>query len=110
MYRVGVGIAGLIFICLGFVTGPLPGPGGIPLVLLGLAIWSSEFEWAHRLMMFFKAELHRFRQWSRPKQALFWVIFVSSCGLLGYSYLLVIGAPRWMPDQVLNLLQRLPGV
>ena len=47
---------------LGFVTGPLPGPGGIPLVLLGLAIWSSEFEWAHKLMQWFKAQLHRFRR------------------------------------------------
>ncbi len=110
VYRVAVGIAGLILIALGFVTGPLPGPGGIPLVLLGLAIWSSEFEWAHKLMMSLKAHLHSFRQWSRPKQVLFWVVFFSCCGLLGYLYALVIGVPGWMPDPVTVLLQRLPGV
>ena len=55
-----VGFAGLFFVVLGFVTGPLPGPGGIPLVLLGLAIWASEFEWAHKLMQWFKAQLHRY--------------------------------------------------
>ena len=66
-------------------------------MLLGLAIWSSEFEWAHRLMMSFKAQLHRFRQWSRPKQVLFWVVFFSCCGLLGYLYASLIGVPGWMP-------------
>src|SRR5919107_2589366 len=50
VYRSLVGILGLLLICLGFVSGPLPGPGGIPLILAGLAIWSSEFEWAHQLM------------------------------------------------------------
>ena len=54
VYRAAVGILGLVLIALGVVTGPLPGPGGIPLVLLGLAVWSSEFEWAHQLMMWLK--------------------------------------------------------
>ena len=110
VYRVAVGIAGLVLIALGFVTGPIPGPGGIPLVLLGLAIWSSEFEWAHRLMMLLKAQLHSFRQWSRRKQVLFWVVFFSCCGLIGYLYVSLIGVPGWMPDPVTVLLQRLPGV
>ncbi len=64
IYRSLVALAGLLLVCLGFVSGPIPGPGGIPLVLLGLAIWSSEFEWAHQLMMWFKAQLHRYHQWS----------------------------------------------
>lgn len=110
VYRVGVAIAGLFFVVLGFVTGPLPGPGGIPLVLLGLAIWASEFEWANRLMQFFKAQLHRFRSWSRPRQVLAWLVFFAVCGLFGYSYLLTIGPPAWLPASVDVLLARLPGV
>lgn len=110
VYRVAVAIAGLFFVALGGVTGPLPGPGGIPLVLLGLAIWSSEFEWAHRLMMWFKLQLHRFRGWSRPRQVAFWAVFFACCGLLGYGYLLVLGSPVWMPGPVGRLLSRLPGV
>ena len=51
VYRVAVGVLGLLLIAVGLVSGPLPGPGGIPLVLLGLAVWSSEFEWAHQLML-----------------------------------------------------------
>ncbi len=110
VYRVAVAIAGLFFIALGFVSGPLPGPGGIPLVLLGLAIWASEFEWAHQLMLVFKAQLVRFRSWSRPRQALFWLAFFACCGLLGYTYVLVLGVPGWMPDPVHRLLDHLPGV
>ena len=110
IYRGVVAVVGLFFIALGFVSGPIPGPGGIPLVLLGLAIWSSEFVWAQRLMQWFKAQLHRFQSWSRPQQALAWVAFFAVCGLFGYCYLLVLGAPGWVPTRVDSLLARLPGV
>ena len=110
IYRVGVAVAGLLLICLGVVTGPLPGPGGIPLVLLGLAIWSSEFEWAYKLRQRFKAEVKKFRGWPTRKKVLFWVVFFAVCGLLGYCYLLVLGVPFWMPDAGANLLAHLPGV
>ena len=96
-YRVAVAIAGLLLICLGFVSGPLPGPGGIPLVLLGLAIWSSEFEWAHRLMSWFKAQLKRFRAWPRRGAGAVLGGLLRRCGLLGYSYMLLIGVPGWLP-------------
>ena len=109
-YRVVVAFVGLFFVALGFVSGPLPGPGGIPLVLLGLAIWASEFEWAQRLMAWFKVQLHRFRSWSRPKQALAWIAFFACCGAFGYTYLLVLGAPTWMPSQAEAVLAKLPGV
>jgi len=110
VYRVVVAIVGLFFCALGFVSGPLPGPGGIPLVLLGLAVWSSEFIWAQRLMAWFKRQLHRFQSWTRPQQALAWVAFFAVCGLCGYSYLLVLGPPAWLPAGADGLLARLPGV
>jgi uncharacterized protein (TIGR02611 family) len=110
IYRVGVGIAGLLLLCLGLVTGPLPGPGGIPLVLLGLAIWSSEFEWAYRLRQRFKAEIKRFRAWPTSRKVAFWLIFFVVCAGFGYTYLVVLGPPFWMPDVGANLLEHLPGV
>jgi uncharacterized protein (TIGR02611 family) len=109
-YRFGVAVAGLLLVCLGFVSGPIPGPGGIPLILLGLAIWSSEFEWAHRLMQWFKLVLHRFRVWPRRAQVMFWMAFVLTCGTLGYSYLLLTGVPTWLPGPVEVVLLRLPGL
>ena len=110
VYRVGVAIAGLLLVCLGCISGPIPGPGGIPLVLLGLAIWSSEFEWANRLMGVFKVQLHRYRAWPRSRQVLFWVAFVAVCGALGYTYMLVLGVPGWLPGPIETVLLRLPGV
>jgi uncharacterized protein (TIGR02611 family) len=110
IYRVAVAFAGVLLICLGLVTGPLPGPGGIPLVLLGLAIWSSEFEWAYRLRQRFKAEIKRFRGWPTSRKVAFWVVFFAVCASFGYTYLVVLGPPFWVPDVGANLLEHLPGV
>jgi uncharacterized protein (TIGR02611 family) len=110
IYRMAVGLVGLFLIALGLVSGPLPGPGGIPLVLLGLAVWSTEFEWAHQLMQWFKRELQRYRTWPAATKGAFWVVFFACCGLFGYVYLLALGIPRWVPGSVDMLLQRLPGL
>lgn len=48
--RIGIDIAGFGLVLLGLLTGWLPGPGGIPLVLAGLAILSLNYEWAERLI------------------------------------------------------------
>jgi uncharacterized protein (TIGR02611 family) len=109
-YRIAVGLLGLILVVLGFISGPIPGPGGIPLILLGLAVWSSEFGWAHQLMQWFKAKLHRYRTGSGAKKGLFLVAFFSCCGLAGYAYLVITGIPAWLPESVNLLLRRLPGL
>ena len=54
LYRVGVFVAGLLFIALGVGLAVLPGPLTIPPVLLGLWIWSTEFRFAQRLFESFK--------------------------------------------------------
>ncbi len=94
----------------GRVTGPLPGPGGIPLALLGIAIWSSEFEWAHRLMIWFKVQLKRYQAMSISRRLLFWGVFALCCGTLAYLVLLVFGVPFWVPEFAATWLRRLPGV
>lgn len=110
IYRVLIAVLGLLLILFGALTGPLPGPGGIPLVLLGLAVWASEFAWAHRVMQWLKLQLHKLRGWSRPRQALAWLIFFSCLGALGYADLLVFGVPTWVPPTIAAALHRLPGV
>ena len=110
VYRLGVGLVGVLLIALGVATGWLPGPGGIPLVLLGLAVLASEFVWARRVMLLFKAQLVRFQSWSRWQQTGFWVVFFSVCGVCGYLYLLALGIPAWMPAPADDVLQRLPGL
>ena len=53
-WRVGVFVLGLFLVLGGFALAVLPGPLTIPPVLLGLWIWSTEFEWAHRFFQPFK--------------------------------------------------------
>ena len=110
LYRFGVALVGTFLVVLGCVSGPLPGPGGIPLVLLGLAVWASEFAWAERVMVVFKAQLARFRSWTRPQQALGWAVFFACCGLVGYTSLLLVGPPSWLPASADAVLARLPGL
>lgn len=110
IYRGIVGAIGLLLILLGLATGWLPGPGGIPLILGGLAVWASEFHWAHRLMLRLKHALHVFRGWSRRKKAVAWTVFLTACVLFGWAYLAVIGPPAWIPFEVDRLLAILPGV
>lgn len=42
-------IVGTLFIISAGLTGWLPGPGGIPLFLIGIAILATEFAWAKRV-------------------------------------------------------------
>ncbi|MEK7153613.1 MAG: PGPGW domain-containing protein [Patescibacteria group bacterium] len=42
-------IVGSLFILAAAATGWLPGPGGIPLFLIGVAVLATEFAWAERL-------------------------------------------------------------
>jgi uncharacterized membrane protein YbaN (DUF454 family) len=48
--RVTLFVAGLLLIITGLVLIVLPGPLTIPPILLGLWLWSLEFEFAHRLL------------------------------------------------------------
>lgn len=42
-------VIGMLFVIISPFTGVLPGPGGIPIFLIGVAILATEFEWAQRL-------------------------------------------------------------
>ncbi len=47
--RIAIDIAGYVLILAAVATGWLPGPGGIPLALAGLALLSINNDWARRL-------------------------------------------------------------
>ncbi len=65
-YRVGVFVAGLACIAVGFALAVFPGPLTIPPVLLGLWIWSTEFAWAARFFAAFKRKAQD--AWRHAKQ------------------------------------------
>ena len=53
-WRSGIFLAGLLCILAGFALVVLPGPLTIPPIIVGLWIWSTEFEWAHRFFAAWK--------------------------------------------------------
>lgn len=65
LYRLGVFVAGAFFVVLGVVLSVLPGPLTIPPVLLGLWIWSTEFDWARRLLTSMRSRAARAWRHSR---------------------------------------------
>ena len=114
IYRIVVGVVGTLLILLAGATGWLPGPGGIPLALLGLAVLASEFEWAQRLLHWVHEQLHRGRVWMQQQPR--WVSWGS--GVLTVAFicfavwmtLLIFGYPSWTPDAVGSYLDLVPGV
>lgn len=109
-YRIGVAVAGLLLMIGAILTGPLPGPGGIPLFLVGLAVWASEFEWAQGVMLWFKKMFRRYLALPRSKRILFWVVVIACAWLGGYVSMLTFGIPAWTPEWARQSLDLLPGL
>ena len=65
-WRVGVFVAGLLFVLLGLALTVLPGPLTIPPVLVGLWVWSTEFDWARRIFVSFRRKARE--TWQHAKQ------------------------------------------
>lgn len=84
---------GSVFIIASVLTGWLPGPGGIPLFLIGIAILSTEYIWARTLRDFVLGLLHKFGIWFRKHRMAGSVLVVITLGglfafgTLFYSFL-----------------------
>lgn len=90
-------VIGMTLVIISPFTGVLPGPGGIPIFLIGVAILSTEFEWAQRLRDWALKKVHVLGQlWRRHKiagtlLALLCVAVVVTCSVLAF---------RWMQTNV----------
>lgn len=103
-------MAGFAIMLIAISIGWLPGPGGVPLFLVGLAVLATEFVWAARLLWRANHEAHRLGQWTSRQPRWLQALGMVGLGLailagiwLGLS---VFGLPGWMPDA----LDALPGV
>jgi putative transmembrane protein PGPGW len=94
------------------LTGWLPGPGGIPLFIAGLAVLASEFEWAQRVLYKVKDWVKALTTWTGKQPA--WLktlgtVALFICVLIAiWLYLAVLGVPGWFPDSWERLLAKLP--
>ena len=114
IYRVVIAVVGVTLLLLAAATGWLPGPGGIPLALVGLAVLASEFEWAQRLLDWAKARAHQLGRWSARQPSWLRVL----CGLATLACILLalwftlrlFGIPGWAPGVVTGFLADVPGL
>lgn len=109
-FRFAVGLVGTLFILAALITGPLPGPGGIPLFLTGLAILATEFHWARRFKSWLLRHLRVYLSWSPARKRNFLFLLMASLAALGWGYLAVFGVPAWFPSWLASWLRYLPGV
>jgi uncharacterized protein (TIGR02611 family) len=110
VYRLTVGIVGLVVTVGGLLLVPLPGPGWL-IVFVGLAILASEFTWAQHLLEFARARLRIWTRWLR-RQVLWVRVLVgviTAAFVAGACYVMALwrGVPGWVPD---GLVPPLPGL
>ena len=113
IYRIVVGVVGLIIVVLGLILVPFPGPGWL-IVFLGLAIWASEFEWAQKLLRIAKHTLQGWTEWLKPRpwwmKGLALLVTAAVVAAVFWLMFLISGVPGFLPDSVEEWLKGVPGL
>lgn len=68
--RVVVGVVGGLVLIVGIIAIPYPGPGWL-IVFMGLAILSTEFSWAERVLGFARGKYDAWEEWLKHQS--WWV-------------------------------------
>lgn len=80
--RIATDAGGYLLILLGIATGPIPGPGGIPLILAGLGLLSIHNVWARNLRDYLLEHGGRFVQVLFPPRRSIQILYDIVVGLL----------------------------
>lgn len=103
-YRSVIATVGCLIILIGLMLVPLPGPGWL-IVFAGIALISTEFHFAKRLLGFAVETLRKWTRWLMRQTV--WVrVAVSAATCLFvigvvYAMLLLTGLPGWVPAWLL---------
>jgi uncharacterized protein (TIGR02611 family) len=108
VYRIAVFVVGLVVVCGGLLLIPFPGPGWL-IVIAGLAIWSTEFERAQRVLEFVKRHLRLWEEWVMRQNPIVKVLV----GLVGIVFIATVlwvtfhfsGIPGFFPDGLENWMR-----
>ena len=113
IYRVVVGVIGLIVVVVGLIMVPFPGPGWL-VVFICLGLWACEFEWAQRLLRLAKRTLKAWTEWLIPQPwwVKWFVLLVTIAAVAAVFWLLfrISGVPGYLPDTVEEWLKKVPGL
>lgn len=99
VYRVVVGVVGMVVLAVGIVAIPYPGPGWA-IVFLGLAILATEFAWAYRVLVFTRDRYRRFVEWFRSQGLVVQIMGVLFTTAVVVATLWVFGALGWVAHMV----------
>jgi uncharacterized protein (TIGR02611 family) len=113
VYRVVVFLVGLVLVLGGFALVPLPGPGWL-IVIIGIAVWATEFERAEALLDFVKRKVRAWEHWVREQPrwvqgAIALATFVFVAAVLWVVFRL-LGLPGFLPDGVTTWLETRLGL
>lgn len=101
--KIVTGIIGGLVLLVGIIAIPYPGPGWL-IVFAGLAILSTEFEWAQRVLKYTRGKYDAWQAWlanqSKPVKASFWIatciiVIVTIWLLNGYGILNQLLGLNW---------------
>lgn len=113
IYRIVVGVLGVVIVVVGLIMVPFPGPGWV-VVFVGLAVLASEFEWAQRLLHVAKRTLKTWNEWLKPQpwwvKALALVLTMALVACLFWLLFMISGVPSLFPDSIENWLTHVPGL
>ncbi len=97
--RIAIDIAGFGLIIAGIILSPVPGPGGIPLIVIGLAILAQNYEWAQKILDRFRDYIAETAKKSFPKDRgimIFYDIITPLILALGLWLIISIGGKLWL--------------
>jgi uncharacterized protein (TIGR02611 family) len=99
-YRAVIGLIGFAIIITGLVLIPLPGPGWL-IVFAGLAVLSTEFVWAERLLHYAREKVQGWTDWVLRQplavRALIGLVGLAFVAGAVAIYAKVVGLPGWLP-------------
>jgi uncharacterized protein (TIGR02611 family) len=113
IYRLVVAVIGLVIVVVGLIMVPFPGPGWL-VVFIGLAVWASEFERAQGLLRLGRRTLEAWARWLIPQpwwiRGLLLLVTIATAAAVFWLLLAISGVPGYLPDQVQQWLEKVPGL
>jgi uncharacterized protein (TIGR02611 family) len=113
IYRLVVGVIGLVIVVVGLIMVPFPGPGWL-VVFIGLGVWASEFERAQGLLRLVRRTLEAWTRWLIPQpwwmKGLVLLVTIATVAAVFWLLLLISAVPGYFPDQVQEWLKKVPGL
>jgi hypothetical protein len=83
-------------------------------VILGLAVLASEFDWAKRLLYLVRRALKAWTEWllGQPWWIKGLVLLLTAAAVVAFVWLMLLisGVPGYLPDVVQQWLTNLPGL